>query len=302
MTTTTIAPRVTPVRELPGHGWRRLTIKDETQQISGAFKFRGVARKIAAMPRSATLITASTGNHGAALAIAGRLAGHRVQVFVPESTPAVKLARIIDTGAHVDLIAGSYDDAEAAAREKARSSGAHYVPSFDDPDIIAGHQSLFAEAERQCGRPDFAFVPIGGGGLVSAALTAWPDTTVIGVEHASAPAMKESLRCGYRWQASPGRSSAEGLLVRYIGALPFSICRAADLRVELVTDSEIAETIRLLHNTFGIRAEFAGAAALTVALRFTQPDLHALCVVSGGNIDNSLWSTLIRTHGDRISS
>ncbi|MFC3456043.1 threonine ammonia-lyase [Amycolatopsis speibonae] len=284
----------TPVRELPGHGWRRLAVKDETLQTSGAFKFRGVARKISTLPPGTPLTTASTGNHGAALAIAGHRLGNPVRVFVPASTPRIKLARIVDHGAEVHLEPGQYDDAEAAARTYARRSGAYYVPSFDDPEIIKGHQTMFAEAERQNGRPDVVFVPVGGGGLASAALTAWPGTEVVGVEHASAPAMRESLRRGSPWLASPGPSPAEGLLVRRIGALPLRICQAADLRVELVTDDEIADAIRVLHAEAGIRAEFAGAAALAVALRRADPGRKALCVVSGGNIDDDLWRQVVR--------
>ena len=291
---------VTPVHHLSAHGWRGLAVKDETRQLSGAFKLRGVARKLSTLPPGTPLTTASTGNHGAALALAGRRAGNPVRVFVPESTPRIKLANVVGNGADADLVPGRYDDAEAAARAYARRSGARYVPSFDDPDIIKGHQSLFFEAEAQTGRPDIVFVPIGGGGLVSAALTAWPGTEVVGVEHASAPAMRESLRRGYRWQASPGRSPAEGLLVRRIGALPLRVCQAAGLRVELVTDDEIADAIGVLHSEAGIRAEFAGAAALAVALRSADPHRKALCVVSGGNIDEGLWRRVVEKPNGKL--
>src|ERR1700689_4731045 len=135
------------------------------------------------------------------------------------------------------------------------------------------------------------FVPVGGGGLVSAAIMAWGrlGTRIIGVEHSSAPAMAESLRSGRPVTIPAHTGPAEGLLVRRVGDHPFAICSAYGLRIETVADTEIERALRLLHVEVGIQAEYAGAAAVAAALRHDAPEKRALCIVSGGNIDDSRW-------------
>ncbi|CCH32968.1 pyridoxal-phosphate dependent enzyme [Actinosynnema sp. NPDC047251] len=289
-TTARPVPSVTPIHELAAHGWCRLLVKDETRQVSGAFKFRGVTHKLSKLRPGTPLVTASTGNHAAALSVAAEAAGHELHVFTPESTPKVKRRRIIDHSARVFTVAGGYDDAERAAMAHAGSERLTYVHSFDDPDVIAGHTGLFVEASRQGVNPDVAFVPIGGGGLVSAAIGAWGGSCrIVGVEHAGAPAMRRSLNTGARCRLPTVQGPAEGLLVRRVGRLPFDIAARFGLRVAVVTDDEIAAALRLLWYEAGIRAEYAGAAALAVALREPRPELDAFCVVSGGNIDDAVW-------------
>jgi threonine dehydratase len=293
-TITRITPAITPVHELPGHGWRRLFIKDETQQISGAFKFRGVVNKLSTLPPGAPLATASTGNHAGGLSIAAEATGHELHVFVPQSTPKAKLRRIRDHGAQIFVVAGMYDDAEREARHHAARERMTYVHSFDDPDIIAGHTSLFVEAVQQGVGPEVVFVPVGGGGLVSAAIKAWGGgPQIVGVEHASAPAMRNSLRTGSRCLLPAAHGRAEGLMVRRVGKVPFEIAMGFGLRVAVVTDGEVERAVRILWNEAGVRAEYAGAAALAVAIREPRPGREAFCVVSGGNIDDTLWERSI---------
>jgi threonine dehydratase len=282
---------VTPLVELPVGRWRQLLVKDETKQVSGAFKYRGIRHKIAAIAPGAPLVTASTGNHGAGLAIAARDHGCALHVFVPETTPRVKCLRMSRHGAMLHLVRGGYDDCADLAHRHADRHGMSYIHSFDDPEIVAGHQELFREVERVTEPPDVLFVPVGGGGLVSAAVEVWGrgPVRIIGVEHATAPAMLTSLAAGRRVTVAPGTGPAEGLMVRRVGAYPFEICAAHGLTVETVSDAEIQHALRALYRLAGIRAEYAGAAAVAAALRRGHPGQRALCVVSGGNIDNALW-------------
>jgi threonine dehydratase len=206
----------------------------------------------------------------------------------------VKLRRITDHGAQVFTVSGVYDDAEHAAKEHAHLERMSYVHSFDDSDVIAGHISLFVEAVQQGADPDIAFVPVGGGGLVSAAIRAWGGRSrIVGVEHENAPAMSRSLADGSRRLLPIVRGPAEGLLVRRVGKIPFEIAAGFGLRVALVTDEELTVALRVLWQEAGIRAEYAGAAALALALQEPQPGLEAFCVVSGGNIDDSVWQHAI---------
>jgi threonine dehydratase len=221
--------------------------------------------------------------------------GSDVHAFVPATTSAVKLRRIEQCGARLHLIEGNYGDCERLAGAYGERHRLDYIHSFDDPQIIMGNQSLFREIADVAPLPDMTFVPVGGGGLVSAAITAWGrlGSRVIGVEHCSAPAMAESLKAGRPVSVQGPASPAEGPLVRRVGNHPFAICSGYGLTVETVDDSEIEAAIRLLYARAGIRAEYAGAAALAGALRYHAPEKHALCIISGGNIDDQRWERCI---------
>jgi threonine dehydratase len=177
----------------------------------------------------------------------------------------------------------------------ALETGNTYIPSFDDPEIIAGHMSLFSEVEIQQSQGfDVLFVPVGGGGLLSACLQYYQErkVKVIGVELDSAPAMSLSLAQGQLVTLERAVGRAEGLLVRQVGAVPFQIAQQAkNLEIFLVSEEQIRDAIRLLWEYNGIRAEGAGAAALAAALCYPQAnrDQKALTIVSGGNIDESYF-------------
>ncbi len=287
-----VGPVLTPVVELAGHGWRRLLVKDETKQISGAFKYRGSFHKLRHAAIGRGLVTASTGNHAAGLARVAASMQWPLVVFLPDTTPDTKIANVRRWGATVSIREGGYDACEADARAYAHAVGASFVHSFDDEEIIAGHRTLFREVDAVVGLPDTAFVPIGGGGLVSAAIAEWGRRPVrlVGVEHADAPAMRRSLAAGRRVTLERASGLAEGLLVRTVGRLTFAVCNDYGLHVETVTDDELRQAMRILYYEAGIRAEAAGAAALAAALREPDRRRGVLCVVSGGNVSAGAWS------------
>lgn len=291
--------RIQPVRtrvvKLQSHGWRSLIVKDETQQISGAFKYRGNFHKVAELPPGTELVTASTGNHASGLAHAASACEMSLLVFVPRTTPLAKRRRIAGAGAEIILVEGGYDDCEALACGHAARTSAVFVHSFDDPDIIEGHRSLYREIQEEVGLPDSVFVPVGGGGLVAAGIAEWGGaaTRILGVEYEAAPAMKLSLAAGRRVTLDTATGLPEGLLVRRIGARSFQTCRDYGLAVRTVDDEALHRSMRILWAEAGIRAEGAGAAAFAAALREPDPDKVALCVVSGGNIDDRTWNACI---------
>lgn len=290
-----IGPARTRIVEMQPHGWRGILIKDETQQISGAFKYRGNAHKVEQLPAGSALVTASTGNHASGLARAASARGLPLRVFVPRTTPMAKQRKITGAGADVELVDGGYDDCEVLARRYAVARSAVFVHSFDDPDIIEGHRSLYREVREEAGLPDTAFVPVGGGGLVAAGIAEWGDeaTEIVGVEYRAAPAMQLSLKAGRRVQLDSARGLPEGLLVRRIGARSFQACQDYGLVVRTVGDEELHRAMRILWAEAGIRAEGAGAAAFAAALQAPDPRKVALCVVSGGNIDDEVWKNCI---------
>ena len=280
----------TPVTPLPPHGWQELAVKDETQQTSGAFKYRGTSHRIAALEPGTRLVAASTGNHASGLAVAAAARRLPLTVYVPQTIPQAKLDRIQGAGAQAVLVDGGYDDCEVAARQNAADTGAIFIHSFDDDLVIEGHRSLFRESADQYGLPDVVFVPVGGGGLVTAALREWGEKVrVIGVEYDRAPALRRSLETGDRVTLDSAEGMPEGLLVRRIGEIAFRTCQEYELEVVTVDDVELQTSMRVLWHEAGIRAEGAGASALAAALTRADPDLRALCVVSGGNIDPATW-------------
>ncbi|HEX8205444.1 MAG TPA: pyridoxal-phosphate dependent enzyme, partial [Solirubrobacteraceae bacterium] len=247
-----------------------LALKDETAQVTGAFKFRGCSARLASLTAGAAVVTASTGNHGLGLATAARARGCPAAVFVPARTPAVKLDKLRAAGATLHTVEGDFDDADAAAREAARAAGHVYVSSFDDPGVIAGHGSLWVEADEQLAIPPArVYVGVGGGGLLAASLAHWRPrgVEVVGVELESAPAMAASLRAGRAVTLGPLEPGwAEGLAVRRVGRLALEAALRARVRIALVDRPSVSRAMRVLWSEFAIRAEAAGAAALAALL------------------------------------
>lgn len=291
----------TPLQKVRWEG-TDVWLKDETQQISGSFKFRGNINAVLRTPRT-SFVTASTGNHAAGLACAAQLAGARATVVVPLSTPHVKQDRVNEAGGKVILHGANYDEARLHALSLARQTGSVYVPSFDSRLIISGHVPLFEEALQQGSDSfDITLVPVGGGGLLTSALFALA-SPVAGVELASAPAMHRSLLAGRRVRIEvPSAPGAEGLLVPEVGRLPFNVVRARQCPILLVSSKDLETAMRWCWDQAGVCVEGAGAAAVAGLLQLLRelPPLdrprRALCVLSGGNIGRDAWhrSTGIR--------
>jgi threonine dehydratase len=278
----------------PLRGWDEIWLKDETRQITGAFKYRGASAAVAALPRGRTIVSATTGNHGLGLATAGARSGREVLLVIPAHVPQHKLGRLRALGATLEVIDGTYAEAEARARDRALGERATFVPSFDAVAVIEGHRTLFAEVDRGGARPDVAIVPVGGGGLIAAALAHWADgqALVEGVESEASPGMARSLQAGARIDVAGSGTFAEGLLVPRVGKLGFAACRRAGTRIHLVSDSTLRRAMRLLWQHHRIVAEGAGAAALAAALEAGRPG-RCLCVVSGGNISREAHAAAI---------
>lgn len=285
----------TPLLAVPSDGGT-VYVKNETVQITGAFKFRGVRAKLLQDPGRGPVCTASTGNHGAAVAAVAAMLGRPSVVFVPADTPEVKTNRIELAGAELMLFDGDYTSCADAAQEWAALNSATYIPSFDDVMIVAGHTGVAREILQDLPRdPDYAWVPVGGGGLLTASLLTFAaHTHVIGVELEAADAMRQSLAARRRVVVDVPRGIAEGLCVREVGTLPFRVASLARAQVVTVSVQQLEDAVRRLWNTAGIRAELAGAAAFAAALAYRSqlPGTH-VAIASGGNIDAELFDRII---------
>ncbi|MBT4628268.1 MAG: pyridoxal-phosphate dependent enzyme, partial [Rhodospirillales bacterium] len=162
-------------------------LKLECLQVTGSFKARGANNAILSLDDAAIdrgIITASGGNHGLAVAYAGRASGTTSVVYVAENTPPSKAEKIRQWGAEVVIEGEVWDDANAAALIRAERDGLTFVHPFDDPAVIAGQGTVGREMMKQSSDIDTVIVAIGGGGLISGVATAVkamnPDVRVIG--------------------------------------------------------------------------------------------------------------------------
>jgi threonine dehydratase len=179
---------------LPGE----IVLKLELLQHTGSFKPRGAFNKMLSSSVPDTgVIAASGGNFGLAVAHAARTLGHRAEVFVPESSPAIKARRIRASGAEVTIVPGYYDDAQAALAARAAETGALVMHPFDQPEVVAGQGTIAAELADQVHDVETILVAIGGGGLIGG-IAAWTagNARIVGVEPDTSPTMSEALRVG----------------------------------------------------------------------------------------------------------
>lgn len=290
-----IAPhlRVTPAITMEPRAFgspARLVLKLELMQHTGSFKPRGAFNRLLSsrVPDSG-VIAASGGNHGAAVAYAARQLGHVAEIFVPESTPDLKVERLRRYGARVVLAGASYAEAYTASLQRARESGALEVHAYDQAEVLAGQGTLARELEGQIESLDTVLVGVGGGGLIGG-VAAWfaGRVKVVAVEPERCPTLHSAMRAGAPVDVEVGGVAADSLGARRVGDLMFAIAQQFVSAVVLVSDDEIRQSQRALWESLRVLAESGGAAALA-ALRSGryQPaaDERVAVIVCGGNTD-----------------
>ena len=250
-----------------------LTLKLENLQVTGSFKPRGAMNCLLQQTPDAVargIVTASGGNHGLAVAYAGRRAGTHAAVYLPESTPTAKIEAIRGWGAEVAVEGAAWDDANAAALARAERDGLTYIHPFADPRVIAGQGTVGLEILEDAPDLDLLIVAIGGGGLISGVATAAkalkPDIRVVGVEPVGAPTLKRSLAASAPITL-PGIETAAGTLApRRSARINLDIIRDKVDEIVLVDDSEMKAAARWLWRELAVAAELSGAAALAALL------------------------------------
>ena len=257
--------RRTPVVQIGPGLWLKL----ELLQHTGSFKPRGMFNRVLAndVP-AAGLLVASGGNAGLATAYVGRELGHRVEVYVPESTPAVKVARLRGYGADVVSVGHVYADALAASLARADETGALVVHAYDQPEVAAGQGTVARELAEQVPAADTVLVSVGGGGLV-AGIAAWYGgrTTVVGVEPEACPTLFAARAAGAPVDVATGGVAADSLGARRLGEQAWEQCRAGHVAGSvLVPDAAIVDARRWLWEEVRVVTE-AGTAAAMAALR-----------------------------------
>jgi threonine dehydratase len=289
-----IAPRIrlTPILATNGADFGLaafpLTLKLEHLQVAGSFKARGAfANLLSRAIPAAGVVTASLGNHGAAVAYAARSVGCPARIFVPTVSSRTKVARIRAYGADLCVTGDGYADALAASEAWAAESGALPVHAFDQRETLLGQGTIGLELSRQADEIDTLLVAVGGGGLI-AGIASWyaGSVRVVGVEPSSAPTLTEALRAGYPVDAPAGGIAADSLAPRRVGELVFPLAQSHVDRVVLVDDEDIRRAQNTLWDVARLVAEPGGAtafAALQCGAYRPRPDERVGVLISGGN-------------------
>ncbi|MEW5934917.1 MAG: threonine/serine dehydratase [Bacillota bacterium] len=283
----------------------RVWLKLENFQRTGAFKFRGALNCVLKLVGTRAgadlrLVTASSGNHALGMSLAGKIAGAKVTVVMPERAPLVKQEKARGYGAQVVLHGACYDDAQIHARRVAAEAGAVYVPSFNHPDIMAGQGTIALEVLEDLPEPDLVVFPIGGGGLAAGMAVVLralvPRARLVGVQAEGAASMKVSLEQGRLVELPSVDTVADGIAVRRPGELTFNVLQRLLDDVVVVSDREILEAMGVLIEA-SVVVEPAGAAAVAALLAdrvgADQGDC-VIAVVTGGNVDGALLREVVR--------
>lgn len=277
-----------------------VVLKLDNMQITGAFKERGAANRLAlltAEERARGVIAMSAGNHAQAVARHAGLLGIAATIVMPKFTPATKVTRTAAWGANVVLLGETLAESAAHAHELAAAQSLVFVHPYDDLAIIAGQGTLALEMLQDAPDLDAVIIPVGGGGLLAGCLVAAtalrPGIAVYGAEVENYAAMAQRLAgCSV---SVGGATIAEGIAVRDIGAIPFEIVRRRVAGVLVVPERAIEEAIGLLAEGANTVAEGAGAAGLAALLAYPERfrGKKVGLAITGGNIDARILSNVL---------
>ena len=272
-----------------------MALKLELMQHAGSFKVRGAFNSVLSAPEPPhTLVAASGGNHGLAVAYVGHALGIAARIFVPLSAPAVKVEAIGSFGAEVTQVGTTYAEAFEASREAACSAGVLALHAYDSWATVTGQGTLGLEIAEQLPDVDTVLVAVGGGGLIAGVTRglagARPSLRVVAVEPEACPTLHRALEQGGPVEVAVGGVAADALGASRLGAIAWATAGEYDTQSVLVTDQAIRDARLWLWRTARTAAEPAGAAAIAALLSgvYLPVDGERVCVVvCGGNADPS---------------
>ncbi len=278
-----------------------LFFKCENLQKVGAFKFRGATNAVLSLPdgdAARGVVTHSSGNHAAALALAARNRGIAAHIVMPRTAPAVKRAAVAGYGARITFCEPTLADREATVRDIVNATGAELVHPYADPRVIAGQGTAAVELLEDVPALDAVMAPVGGGGLLSGTAIAVaalaPGTSVIAAEPAGADDAFRSLQAGLILPSVEPRTIADGLLTS-LAPITFAVIRDRVERIVTVSEEAIVAAMRHIWERMKLVVEPSAAVPFAALLEGALPARgHRIgIIVSGGNValDRLPWST-----------
>lgn len=290
-----MAPKINPDCEVH--------LKTENLQVTGSFKVRGAAYKISQLSdeeKKKGVIACSAGNHAQGVALAATKNGIKSLICLPDGAPISKVEATRKYGADICLVEGVYDDAYNRALQLKEEMGYTFIHPFNDEDVIAGQGTIGLEILEQLPDVDVVIVPVGGGGLISGVAFAIkslnPKVKVYGVQASGAPSMLRSIADGKIEKLDAVSTIADGIAVKEPGDVTFEMCQKYVDGIVSVSEDEIAAAILALIEQQKLIAEGAGAVSVAAAM-FNKVDVKGkkvCCLVSGGNIDVTILSRVIK--------
>ena len=275
-------------------------IKPENLQKTGSFKIRGAYNKITNLSdeeKKKGVIASSAGNHAQGVAYGAKESGIKAVIVMPKSTPLIKVESTKQYGAEVVLHGDVYDDAFKKAKELEEKEGYIFVHPFDDEDVIYGQGTIALEILEELPETDIILVPIGGGGLISgiacAAKILKPEIKIIGVEPDGAASAYEAIKEDKVVELKEANTIADGTAVKKIGNTTFEYIKKYVDEIITVSDYELMEAFLLLVEKHKIIAENSGILSLAALKKLKEKNKKVVSVVSGGNIDVLMISSMI---------
>ncbi|MFZ3212970.1 MAG: threonine ammonia-lyase [Terriglobales bacterium] len=277
-------------------------LKLENLQRTGAFKERGALNKLLCLTvdeRKRGLVTASAGNHAQAVAYHASRLGIRAEIWMPLTTPLVKVSSTQSHGVKVVLHGTGFDETYEASLERCRERQATFIHPFDDEDVIAGQGTIALELLEQIRDIEVVVTSVGGGGLISGIAVALkelkPAIRVIGVQSSLIPSMVRAAREGHPVTLPAVSTVADGIAVRSAGEKTLPLVKKYVDDLVVVDDEEIAAAILFLLEREKTMAEGAGACGVAALLhgKISLGGKTAAIVISGGNLDVTLLSRII---------
>ncbi len=289
------SPKINPSCEL--------YLKPENLQVTGSFKVRGAGYMISQLTdeeKARGVIACSAGNHAQGVALAATKYGISSLICLPDGAPISKVEATKGYGADVCMVNGVYDDAYKKALELRDEKGYTFVHPFDDEKVIAGQGTIGLEILNELDDIDAVIVPVGGGGLISGVAYAIkklrPECKVYGVQAAGAPSMVNSIHDGKLEKLDSVSTIADGIAVKEPGINTFELVKKYVDDVVTISEDEICSAILALIEQHKMIAEGAGAVSVAAAMFNKVPveGKKVVCLVSGGNIDVTILSRVIK--------
>lgn len=276
---------------------QNIWLKREDLQDVFSFKIRGATNRIASLSseqKARGVCAASAGNHAQGMAAAAAHYNTQAVIFMPITTPMIKVEAVQARGGQTRLVGDSYDAAYAAARDYAEETGALFIHPFDELDVIAGQGTVGQEILDDMPNPPAAiYLPVGGGGLISG-VGAWikavsPETKIIAVEPEGAATLKTSLEAGEPTPLNTVDGFADGVAVKLIGQNTLEIAKSVVNDVVTVSTDEICAAVKDIFEATRAVVEPAGALALAGIIKHVRegaaPKGDLVSVISGANVN-----------------